>query len=321
METATSSIPSREGGSLLERGKLVDRLRSSPQFQEYQRAFQTITNLPLELRDAASMQQGLDGLGAGSPVGILLARLAKRPATCLQSRRQLEETSREGPGTIAVFAGIHESAVPIRLGNQAIAFLQTGQILFRRPTPADARKAARIVEGLEDGIDRQEWEAAYLRTRVIRRSNYNSLLRMLELYACYLSEQSNRLMIEPASNEPRTITRARSYVTDHLVEDLSLPQLSRAVGMSPCYFCKYFKRSTGMTFTSYLSRVRVEAVKQLMLDPHRRVSEAAYEAGFQSISQFNRIFHRVTGFAPSEFRERLHSVLARCQNSYHSVSG
>jgi AraC-like DNA-binding protein len=62
----------------------------------------------------------------------------------------------------------------------------------------------------------------------------------------------------------------------------------------------------GLTFTDYLSRVRVEAVKQLLRDPHKRVSEVAYAVGFQSLSQFNRVFSRIAGVSPSAFRDGLH---------------
>jgi AraC-like DNA-binding protein len=80
------------------------------------------------------------------------------------------------------------------------------------------------------------------------------------------------------------------------------------VNMSAFYFCKMFKKATGMTFTDYLARVRVEKVKNLLLNPHKRVSEAAYEAGFQSLSQFNRVFRRIAGESPSAYRERLHGA-------------
>jgi AraC-like DNA-binding protein len=71
-----------------------------------------------------------------------------------------------------------------------------------------------------------------------------------------------------------------------------------------------FKKSTGLTFTDYLARVRVEKVKNLLINPHKRVSEAAFEAGFQSLSQFNRVFRRITGEAPTAYRERIHPSAA-----------
>ena len=78
--------------------------------------------------------------------------------------------------------------------------------------------------------------------------------------------------------------------------------------MSAYYFCKVFHKATGMTFTHYVARIRVERVKSLMLNPHKRISEAAFEAGFQSLSQFNRIFRKVQGEAPTAYRQRLHGA-------------
>jgi AraC-like DNA-binding protein len=71
-----------------------------------------------------------------------------------------------------------------------------------------------------------------------------------------------------------------------------------------------FKQATGLTFTDYLARVRVEKVKNLLLNPHKRISEAAFEAGFQSLSQFNRVFKKIEGLSPSDFRDQLHQPAA-----------
>ena len=76
--------------------------------------------------------------------------------------------------------------------------------------------------------------------------------------------------------------------------------------MSPSYFCKVFRRETGVALMDYLARERIELVKQQLLNRHTRVSEAAFAAGFQSLSQFNRVFRRIVGEAPSDYRERLH---------------
>jgi AraC-like DNA-binding protein len=106
------------------------------------------------------------------------------------------------------------------------------------------------------------------------------------------------------------ITRARSYIADHQGEELSLKEVARAVNTSAFYFCKMFKQATGLTFTDYLARVRVEKVKNLLLNPHKRISEAAFEAGFQSLSQFNRVFKKIEGLSPSDFRGQMHPTTA-----------
>ena len=69
-----------------------------------------------------------------------------------------------------------------------------------------------------------------------------------------------------------------------------LATVAKAVNTSTYYFCTLFEKSTGLTFTDYLARVRIEKAKGLLLDPDRRVSEIAYDVGFQSLTHFNRVF-------------------------------
>ena len=66
-----------------------------------------------------------------------------------------------------------------------------------------------------------------------------------------------------------------------------------------------------MTFVDYLSRVRVEKAKNLLQNPGLRVSEIAYDVGFESLSQFNRAFKRITGLTPSYFRKDLMRAIER----------
>jgi AraC-like DNA-binding protein len=146
---------------------------------------------------------------------------------------------------------------------------------------------------------------------VVTKKHYESILRLLAIFAQHLSAVSNQLMVQGAAAEPPSITKARALIADRHADEISLSEVAQAVNMSAFYFCKSFKKSTGMTFTDYLARVRVEKVKNLLLNPHKRVSEAAYEAGFQSLSQFNRVFRRVAGESPSVYRDRLHGAAAR----------
>jgi AraC-like DNA-binding protein len=139
------------------------------------------------------------------------------------------------------------------------------------------------------------------------RPQYDAALRVLGFFADQLSALSNQLMVQQSLAEAPAITRARQYIAENLTEEISLQQVARTVGMSSFYFCKNFRRSTGLTFTDYLARSRVELVKEILLNPNKRVSEAAFAAGFQSLSQFNRVFHRIAGAAPSVYRAQLHA--------------
>jgi YesN/AraC family two-component response regulator len=67
-----------------------------------------------------------------------------------------------------------------------------------------------------------------------------------------------------------------------------------------------FKKGTGLNFTEYVSRVRIENAKNLLLNPNLRISEIAYQVGFQSLTHFNRVFKKVVGEAPTEYRVKVH---------------
>src|SRR5690606_26353583 len=130
---------------------------------------------------------------------------------------------------------------------------------------------------------------AYFKTRVLTRPQFDSIVSLLTIFAQHLASISNQLMVREDASESPLITRARNFILERHAQEISVCDVARAVNMTTFYFCKVFKQGTGLTFTNYLARVRVEAVKQHMLNPHVRVIEAAFAAGFQSLSQYNRV--------------------------------
>jgi AraC-like DNA-binding protein len=199
-----------------------------------------------------------------------------------------------------------DSAVPVRVGENLIAFLQTGQVLLHAPTKVEFAKATRQLVQWGAEVDLKQLEEAYFQTRVVTKKQYESMLRLLTIFAQHLSTLSNQLMVQSSAAEAPAIARARALIAERHAEELSLSAVAQSVNMSAFYFCKMFKKATGMTFTDYLARVRVEKVKNILLNPHKRASEAAYEVGFQSLSQFNRVFRRVAGETTTGYRDRVH---------------
>src|SRR5438128_9563093 len=97
--------------------------------------------------------------------------------------------------------------------------------------------------------------------------------------------------------------RARQFSEKHQAEPLSLGRVARVANISRHY--KMFKKATGISFIDYLSRVRVEKSKTLLVNPNSRISEAAFASGFQSMTNFNRAFRRIVGRSPTQFRKLL----------------
>lgn len=232
----------------------------------------------------------------------------KTCASCLQLQQRIEEDATVETKTLQCYAGLSETVVPVRVGNRLLGYLQTGQIFLKTPGESQFKSALHAVHAAYTGADLKKIKTAYFATRVVTRQQYASVIRLLVIFAEHLANMSNQILLTAETAESPLITKARSYIAAHQHQEICLGDVARAVHMSVFYFCKYFKKATSLTFTAYLARARVESVKQQLLNPHRRVSEAAFAAGFQSLSQFNRVFRRITGEAPSDYRDRLHKT-------------
>ena len=215
----------------------------------------------------------------------------------------LEKDAELEPKSLHCFAGLCDSAVPVRVGDELIAFLHTGQILLHQPNQEEFSKATRELLSWGAQVNLKTLEEAYFLTKVFDRQQYESILGLLATFAKHLALISNNIELKAQVAEPLLVIKAKRYIQDRAVERLSLNEVARAVNVSTRHFCKVFKRATGITFTDYLARVRVEKAKHLLQDPHLRVSEIAFAAGFESLSQFNRSFKRITGHSPTRFRE------------------
>jgi AraC-like DNA-binding protein len=78
--------------------------------------------------------------------------------------------------------------------------------------------------------------------------------------------------------------------------------VARSVNLSANHLSEKFKEVTGVNFVKYVAYARYEKARALLRDPTIRVNEAAFGAGFQSLSQFNRVFKVLSGKSPTEYR-------------------
>ena len=106
----------------------------------------------------------------------------------------------------------------------------------------------------------------------------------------------------PARAEPVEIWKARSFIEEHSVEELSLRKVAKAVNISANHLSEKFKQVTGINFVDYVARIRFEKACDLLLNSNLRISEIAFAVGFQSLSQFNRVFKKISGKSPAEYR-------------------
>jgi AraC-like DNA-binding protein len=301
--------PARRGnqGAIVDNSAkvLVEKLTRSKIFRDYEQAFRGATGLPLALTTAETWGLPNHGDSNENPFCEVLAESGKGCTACLEMQERLAQKPNGEAVTIKCFAGLCDSAVPVRIGDRLLGFLRTGQIRTEQPKEEEFNRVAQELIKWGVKVDLKKLHDAYFASKVLTTDQYSSMIRLLRVFADHLGIVSNQVLVRDENAENPMVVRAKDFIEKNQAEDLTLATVARSVNTSTFYFCKMFKKATSLTFTEYLSRVRVEKARNLLLNPNVRVSEVAFEVGFQSLSQFNRVFKRIAGYSPTDYRERL----------------
>lgn len=128
------------------------------------------------------------------------------------------------------------------------------------------------------------------------------LLKTLNALSSELKPLSGITSPEPDAVGSIRITTLCQYLKENYKENITLCEMAEKANLTPQAFCRWFKKSTGKTFVSYLNELRVrEACRLLVSEKYDYVSIVAYVCGFNSITNFNRVFRGVMGFSPKEY--------------------
>lgn len=144
---------------------------------------------------------------------------------------------------------------------------------------------------------------------------FNSLCLLqlfLQLQETSSSSPLSNIVYQTADlNSDKRLQSTLQFIMQNFQSDISLDNAASKVGMNKTAFCRYFRHKTGKSFISYLNNIRVQYACKLLSDqqPEKTVSEACYLSGFNSLSYFHRIFKKTTGYAPSQFKKELPSMI------------
>ena len=119
-----------------------------------------------------------------------------------------------------------------------------------------------------------------------------------------LAPEAGRLA--PGASGDKTaalMARVRKYLQhNYMLCDISLDSISAILNINASYFSSLFKRSMGINFVDYLTELRMNAARELLLDPLRSTAEVAGLVGYENANYFTRAFKKKTGMTPTEFR-------------------
>ena len=287
-----------------------EHLARLPLVRSYEKAFRKATGVALRLVPAGPPSEWLPHWSCRNALCRLLARNPQLEQICWATHERQAQHLADGSlvaQTVRCFAGLSALSAPVVVEGRHVATWIGGQVCCRKLTRADFRRVAARLE--EAGIKgkRREIEAALFGVRVVSEQKLMAMKELLTLMAQHLEqhldEEGNRLWAVCRCGEPRSVTRAKEFVQEHVSEPIRLRQVAAAVHTSPRRLWQDFEEATGMTFNAYTLRVRVERAKALLMDLSLNVSQVASASGFRSIAQFRTWFRKSVGKTPREFRD------------------
>jgi len=233
-------------------------------------------------------------------------------AECYQTQQKLLRRFERKLKThsLCCAAGIVQLAVPVVVRGKHVATVMGGKVRVQPASRAQFRALARRLGLQGTPAELRAMEAAYLQSHLLPPAKLRAAVRLLETLARLFAETISHHPFPEARPQSPYVAQAMAYVQNHLTERVTTRQVAQALNINSSYFCRLFRRLTGMTFHAYLAQARVEAVKAKLLATPSRITEICYVAGFQSVSDFNRVFRAQVGTSPSQFRR----TAGRCLN-------
>lgn len=101
----------------------------------------------------------------------------------------------------------------------------------------------------------------------------------------------------------RIVDESIGYINNNFHNEITLESMSKMFFVTPPYFSKIFKESTGLTFVEYLNNVRIKEAQKLLATTKLSINEICERTGFNSNTHFCRIFKKLAGTSPSAYRK------------------
>ncbi len=285
------------------RRALYQKLRELPELGELQRDFHLLSGMKLAF---------VDELGLGDDLcrdqSLLCAAMNASEAgraMCARSRHALLANAGDQASSALCDAGLNEVAIPLIISGIKAGYLMFGGTAPQPPTPQTIRKARHLLHKNAVPIDGRDLETWLAHTPVVPAETLRAYMRMVHRAAKQIALKITDQLVNPAVAMPPSVIKACGYIHAHaLVDDIHLGEVARHCCLSEGHLSRLFHHATGLTFREYLTQVRLEHAKSLLIHSGKSVTEIGYESGFQSLSQFHRVFRKVYGASPGEMRSK-----------------
>jgi len=146
--------------------------------------------------------------------------------------------------------------------------------------------------------------------KLTRKKGFDRIIGLLDI----LNVLSNSQEIEYIAHEgySGTVLQSKSdrladvykHINANYFNDISLEDISKIANLTPTAFCRLFKQRTNRHFVEYLNEVRISNACRFLLETNLNISEIAFQCGYKTLSNFNKIFKKTTALSPKEYRQK-----------------
>jgi ligand-binding sensor protein len=216
----------------------VERLAHSEMFKGYERAFSDATELPVALRPLETWNLSMAGKARENRFCALMSESNRACASCLEIQERIAKQEAARTTTVTCFAGLSDTAIPVRVGEEVVGYLQTGQVSLKKPSAAQFELIAKQLMEWGANLDLREVKEAYFDSRTLSSTQYSAMVDLLENFAQHLSLVANEITVQENEAESPLIRRARAYIIGRQADPIDLDNVSKAMHVSTFYFCK-----------------------------------------------------------------------------------
>ncbi|MGN0444736.1 MAG: helix-turn-helix domain-containing protein [Acutalibacteraceae bacterium] len=159
-----------------------------------------------------------------------------------------------------------------------------------------------IVSGYDDFSCCREALRLQITDYILKPVNYEEFGTCIDNLKISLFERRMSAVSEPEKQEERTITGITRYLQEHLAEEISLSVLADEFHLNPQYISQLFKSEIGVNFLVYLTNIRIENAKKLLLSTSLSIADVADKSGYGDYRVFTKVLKKSEGITPSQYR-------------------
>ena len=281
-------------------------LAESKEFEEFFHIVSALTGIKLALLDPVEptweRAKLLHERSSENPLCQFIQETSDGRMACEQCdvKHALAVSSMKQGFHYVCHTGLTDTVVPICIDGRHIATMNGGQVLTA--PPSEEGFEVFLEQNQDHSLDKEKVRQLYFECPWLPEERLQQVLNVLSFFSNYFVEIEEKLKRVTHDAGRASVDRAIDYMEENFRESLTLSEVARIAFLSPAYFSHVFREATSKCFTHYLQQIRIREAKRLLRQTDRSVTEIALDSGFNNLSHFNRVFRKLEGRSPTQYR-------------------